>query len=209
MNQTENINELVSALSKAQGKMKPAVYNKVNPHFKNRYADLASCMDACRGPLSENGLSIMQYVEKIGENHFLVTMLAHTSGQWIKSFLPMQLKNGTCQALGAEMTYLKRYGVSAMIGIVSDEEQSGEDDGEGAMPIKTTKVESAPKISIDQAREIAELLETCHPSYIDKFMGFVQQKYGKKSLDVIPNSDFNGVIKYISQAIQMQTEEPK
>lgn len=86
MNQSENINELVSALSKAQSKMKPATFNKVNPHFRSRYADFTSCMDACREPLSENGLCIMQCIDSISDKTTLVTMLAHSSGQWIKSF---------------------------------------------------------------------------------------------------------------------------
>lgn len=130
MNQTEDIKELVSALSKAQSKMEPAKFNRVNPHFKNRYADFTSCMDACRSPLAENGLAVMQYCETINDKLTLVTTLAHSSGQWIKSYFPLNPRNMDSQSIGSAMTYAKRYSLSAMLGIVSDEEE--DDDGEAA-----------------------------------------------------------------------------
>ena len=53
--QSENINELAAALSKAQGSMQNAVMNRTNPHFKSKYADLSSVLDAIRAPLSASG----------------------------------------------------------------------------------------------------------------------------------------------------------
>jgi hypothetical protein len=213
MNQTENINELVAALSKAQGNMRPAVYNKLNPHFKNRYADLASCMDACREPLAQNGLSVMQYVEKQGETFCLVTMLAHASGQWMKSYLPMQTEKKTCQALGAEMTYLKRYGISAMLGIVSDEEQEAEDDGERAMPPRKQEsvnsivnIPAPSRINSNQIIELNNLLEPCDEDYKSKFFELLDKKYGKKSLAVIPVTDFENIKRYIESALKIKNE---
>lgn len=127
--QSEEIKDLVAALSKAQGMMKPAIFNRVNPHFKNRYADFTSCMDSCRDPLSNNGLSVMQYCETINDKLMLVTMLAHISGQWIKSYFPLSPKSMESQAVGSAMTYAKRYSLSALLGIVSDDE---DDDGEAS-----------------------------------------------------------------------------
>ena len=127
MNQSEDIKDLVTALAKAQGSMKPAIFNKGNPHFKSRYADFTSCMDACRAPLSENGLSIMQYCETVENRFLLVTMLAHVSGQWIKSHFPLYPKTMDSQGIGAAMTYAKRYSLSSLIGLVSDDD---DDDGE-------------------------------------------------------------------------------
>lgn len=127
--QSEEIKELVAALSKAQGSMKPAIFNRVNPHFKNRYADFTSCMDCCREPLASNGLSVMQYCETVNEKLMLVTMLAHTSGQWMKSYFPLNPMKMDSQSIGSAMTYGKRYSLSAMLGIVSDDE---DDDGEAS-----------------------------------------------------------------------------
>lgn len=128
---SEEIKDLVSSLVKAQSVMKPAIYNRVNPHFKSRYADFASCMDACRGPLSDNGLAVIQSCETIDGKLSLVTMLAHVSGQWMKSEFPIISSKMDSQGIGSAMTYAKRYSLCGMIGIVADEE--GDDDGEAAM----------------------------------------------------------------------------
>ena len=126
MSQSENINELMTALSKAQGKMKPAVFNKINPHFKSKYADLASIWDAIRIPFSENGLSVIQTVEtKEGYTHVMVTTLAHASGQFIRSEMPIMLTDTKPQALGSALTYYRRYALSAIAGVTADEDDDG------------------------------------------------------------------------------------
>ena len=129
VNHSPEIKDLVAALAKAQSVMKPAVFNKGNPHFKSRYADFSSCMDACRIPLSENGLAPIQYCETIEGKLYLVTMLAHVSGQWMKSEFPLNPVKQDSQGIGSAMTYAKRYSLCGMIGIVADED----DDGEGSV----------------------------------------------------------------------------
>lgn len=127
------IKEFISALVKAQGIMKPAVFNRINPHFKSRYADFSSCMEACRFPLSENGIAVIQYCETIEGKLNLITMLAHISGQWMKSEFPLISAKMDSQGIGSAMTYAKRYSLCGMVGIVADEDVSGDDDGETAV----------------------------------------------------------------------------
>jgi len=59
MQRSESIAALAAALSKAQATMTSAKKDSTNPHFKSRYADLASIWDACREPLTKNGLAIV------------------------------------------------------------------------------------------------------------------------------------------------------
>ena len=47
---------LFTALVAAQKQFTPVVKRSVNPHFKSRYADLASCVEAIRAALNANGL---------------------------------------------------------------------------------------------------------------------------------------------------------
>lgn len=156
---SDDIKDLVGALAKAQGVMKPAVFNKVNPHFKSRYADFSSCMDACRAPLSSNGLAVIQSCETIDSKLSLVTTLAHISGQWMKSEFPIITSKMDSQGIGSAMTYAKRYSLCGMIGIVADEE--GDDDGEAA--VGRPKKESKPK------EEPVEDEAKWHQEYISKF----------------------------------------
>jgi len=130
---SEHINEIASALAKAQGEMKPAVFNRVNPHFKSRYADFTSCMDACRLPLSKNGLAVSQLPTFAGDGKFVLnTLLLHASGQWMACEFPLHSKTpDNIQALGSVMSYAKRYSLCGMLGIVADEDI--DDDGEASL----------------------------------------------------------------------------
>jgi hypothetical protein len=81
--QSADCGELFAALSKAQGEMEGASKGKENPHFRSKYADLASVWDACRAYLAKNGLCIVQQPLSRGPLAGMRTMLGHSSGQWL------------------------------------------------------------------------------------------------------------------------------
>lgn len=125
MNKSEQINELAAALAKAQGVMEGAKKDAENPFFKSNYADLASVWDACRKPLSDNGLSIVQLVN----DKLLETILMHASGQWVRSTVPLNPVKNDPQGLGSCISYMRRYSLAAMVGVYQVD-----DDAEAAMP---------------------------------------------------------------------------
>src|SRR5258705_11736724 len=90
--QSENVNELFTALSKAQGEMSAAAKDCSNPFFKSRYSDLSSIWNACREPLSKNGLTVLKTVQQNNQGDFLLTMLGLTYGQGISSTMPIRIK---------------------------------------------------------------------------------------------------------------------
>ena len=61
--QSDSIGKLAEALAAAQGEMKNAPLNKVNPHFKSKFADLASIRDASTPALSKHGIAVTQTFE--------------------------------------------------------------------------------------------------------------------------------------------------
>jgi len=136
---SENINELAIALAKAQSKFKSAEEDKINPHFKSKYSSLNALWTACREGLTENGLSVIQIMDG-EENLKLITILAHSSGQWIQSVLPIASQRITPQALGSAITYMKRYSLSAIVGISSGDE----DDGNAAQMLSDKPTNSVP-----------------------------------------------------------------
>jgi len=117
MNQSENINELALALSKAQAGITGALKDSANPFFKSKYADLASCWDACRRQLTDNGLSVIQTTDLTDGLVVVRTTLAHSSGQWIAGVLPVKAKDDGPQAQGSGITYARRYALAAMVGL--------------------------------------------------------------------------------------------
>jgi hypothetical protein len=147
MKTSEQISELAAALAKAQGMMDNAVMNRINPHFKSKYADLAAIFDAARKPLSANGLAIVQ---TIGDG-VLHTRLLHTSGQWIASEHPLPM-SGRPQEIGSALTYARRYSLSALIGIAADED----DDATGAE--KAHKANGPKLLSEDELCELHEAI---------------------------------------------------
>jgi hypothetical protein len=212
MNQSENIQELVIALSKAQGTLKPAAFNRVNPHFKNRYADFTSCMDACRSPLSENGLAIMQYCETIEGQLRLVTMLAHTSGQWMKSEFPLISNKMDSQGIGSAMTYAKRYSLCGMIGIVADEE--GDDDGEAAAGRgrniqKPALAPVQPKSFITpmQLATIKALEEKLDEESYNKLYAWIAKSYPVASFEELSSIDATKVIMAFENAVKFVAQK--
>ena len=140
MDQSEQLNELATALAKAQGEMTAPELNKQGYNYK--YADLNSVWKVCRKPLRENGLSIIQGGRVIDGKTYLATRLCHSSGQWIETYLPIpdpkpsldtKKKHVEMQDYGAFVTYLRRYSVTACLGINGDEDTDCAEP-----PIKTT-----------------------------------------------------------------------
>lgn len=133
MERSAEINELAKALVKAQAALQPAIKDSDNPAYKRdgkvlRYADLTSTWDACRKPLTDNGLSVVQLpVESEPGRVALTTMLMHESGQFICETVSTRLVKDDPQGVGSGLTYLRRYGLQSVIGITSDD-----DDGNAA-----------------------------------------------------------------------------
>ncbi len=144
MRTSDSIDLLAAALAKAQGEMQPASKDSINPHFKSKYADLASAWAAAQGPLSRNGLALAQAFGR-GENRDTVidTRLMHTSGQWIESSLTIyndSQKPMTPQQLGSCITYYRRYSQMAILNIVPDDD----DDGNLASASRDPSIPRAP-----------------------------------------------------------------
>jgi hypothetical protein len=130
MTTSESINEIAAALAKAQGAMKNAALNKVNPHFKSKYADLAGIRDTVTPALTANGIAVVQV---LGDG-LVYTRLLHSSGQWIESACPIPVGQ-TMQAMGSAITYARRYSLSAICNIAADED----DDANAASTPSTPK----------------------------------------------------------------------
>lgn len=142
MRHSDTLAALAAALAAFQGQAHGAAKNAANPHLKNKYADLSSIWEAIREPLSSNGLSVVQ-LPAPGENGTLklVTRLLHSSGEWIESEIAMPLGKQDPQGYGSALTYARRYGLSALLGITQED-----DDGEGAM--QRGKQSEAPPASV-------------------------------------------------------------
>ena len=143
--QSENITELAKALLNVQRTMQPIVKDAENPFTKSWYASLNSVMDACRDALIENGIWLCQYPVPVEQPNSLglVTKLTHVeSGQWQSSLAVVPLPKADPQGMGSAITYARRYALTAMLGMVTED-----DDGEGARTGR--KSASRPKLPVN------------------------------------------------------------
>lgn len=157
---SDSIKQLAAALAKVQAALQPAIKDKNNPAFKGaKYADLNAVWDVCRQPLTENGLSVAQMpVGNESGRIGLTTMLMHESGEWLANTVYVRLAKDDPQGAGSGLTYLRRYSLAAMVGIVADED----DDGNAAStPQRQAQKPQAEKAKIITALDslVSELLE--------------------------------------------------
>lgn len=174
MNSSDQINELAAAMVKFQAELKPAIKGNTNPYFKSKYADLQACWDCCREALVKNGLSVVQGSrESNGEIVTVDTRLMHASGQWIESSLTMKPAKADPQGVGSAVTYARRYALSAILGIVADED----DDGNAAThnePKKALsvaeKATGAAKVEPLISKESESFLKLADPALVDRVL---------------------------------------
>ena len=155
MNTSEQINEIATALAKAQGEMTNPTFNKTNPHFKSSYADLSSVLNAVRPALAKNGIALMQMTGMEEAGVVLYTRLTHISGQWIESVYPVTA-SGKHQEIAAALTYAKRLSLSAIAGV------AGEDDDDG---------NEADKVPVNAARPAKQAPKPVANAYSDQESG--------------------------------------
>ena len=141
------IDKFAEALAKAQGKMKNAVLNKVNPHFKSRYADLAAVRDATIPVLSAHGLAIVQYTALSDLGLTLKTRIMHVSGQYMESEYPLPIAADKPQVMASAMTYARRYCWTAMCGISSEDDDDAESATRGSAAKNTAGKTRTPDLS--------------------------------------------------------------
>lgn len=123
--------KLDAVLAKAQGEIDLAITDKFNPAFKYKYADLASIWEACRQPLTKYGINVTQWpIHSDNGRCILLTRIAH-GGQWMKATWSVPVTKQDAQGYGSALTYLKRYSLSAVLGI-SKGEGEADDDGNAA-----------------------------------------------------------------------------
>lgn len=127
--------EIAAAFLAAQKQFSPALKTNINPHFKSKYADLASCVDAVMDALNENGISLIQTTHPHDNGVVVETLFIHESGEQLsggKLYFPSV--KGDAQGYMSALTYCRRGSLMAACGIAPED-----DDGNAASASKTTR----------------------------------------------------------------------
>jgi hypothetical protein len=165
MKQSEQIGKLALALSKAQAQLDGAAKTSANPFFKSKYADLHECIEAAKPALSANELAVVQTTDTGDGGIWVYTTLLHSSGEWVQGRILMKPKKDDDQSTGSSITYGRRYGFAAIVGLAQKD-----DDGNGATGVEKKKEEKKPQEPkpADKATEDREDVEKWL-AWVDKF----------------------------------------
>jgi hypothetical protein len=189
MDKSESINELATALAKAQGEFDPAKMGAVNPFLKNKYADLGSVIAASKAACAKYGLAVTQPASTDGENVTVTTMLLHQSGQWISSgmTLPLGKESGRsiAQAAGSIITYLRRYSLSAILGIYADADTDGNDEPKAKAAKQTTTVVQPEPAVVENVTSGEAIRPYCAALLRDR-LAMKETEYAGKGKTVTP-----------------------
>ena len=144
---------IATSLAAAQINMGKALKQSNNPHFRSKYADLGSVMDACLPALNEHGIAVIQPTGEDEQGRFVETILIHgESGEQLSCRVPLIVSKNDMQGYGSAVTYARRYGLMAMAGIAPED-----DDGNAAA--KAPPKQEPPKpISAEQFQEMNDLI---------------------------------------------------
>lgn len=128
MKTSDSIKQIAEALVSAQKEIKFAVKDSTNPHYKSKYANINSVIDAVKSPLNNNNIAILQSLSPSDDGKLhLTTRLIHSSGEWIEDVAVCPLQKQDAQGLGSAISYIRRYSLSAMCAVYADD-----DDGQSA-----------------------------------------------------------------------------
>lgn len=209
MNKSETIVELAKAMSSFQGAVKQPMKDKENPFFKSKYVPLESVVEAINETAPKFGLSFMQFpTEDENGRTGIITLVMHTSGEFIESNpFYMKPEKFTPQGIGSTQTYLKRYSLSAMFGITSDQDDDG-NVGSGNMNQQAQqKQKPATKAEMDllnkKSDELAELYELDVKEMKQK-MG-ISEKMGQVDFKMALKRVTDGIMKF--EADKKKAEE--
>lgn len=136
---SETTTEIGKALAAANLEIESIAKDSTNPHFRSKYASLDAIMAAVRPILARHGLSVLQGASDYGiasdggmrvTGFSVDTRVLHVSGEWIGSKILMPVSKSDPQGVGSALTYGRRYGISALLALATDED----DDANSAMP---------------------------------------------------------------------------
>jgi hypothetical protein len=181
--------EIATALVKAQKAFGPALKQSTNPHFKSKYVDLASCVEAVIDALNDNGIFLSQHTYEHNEGIVIETVFTHESGEQMncgRLFFPANRHDP--QGFMSCLTYIRRASLMAATGQAPED-----DDGNQAskpktpnLPIKSHVEPEKLGLLIDKMKE-AENEEQLKASFRIAYQACHNEKQWQEMVNKVKN----------------------
>lgn len=171
---------LYAALAKAQGSMSNPTKNREvsvksdRGAYKFAYATLDAILDGIRKPLSDNGLSMTQTLERSPEGMVMCLRLMHSAGGMISTCMPLdQARVAKMQEMGSVITFARRYQVASFFGLAAEEDDDANAaDGNTVQTVKDRPPAAPAKPSVrDEFKRIrTAILDAGQPTDIAEIL---------------------------------------
>jgi hypothetical protein len=159
--------QIATALVKAQKAFGPALKSSTNPHFRSKYADLASCVEAVMDALNNNGIYLLQKTHDQQNGIMVETVFVHESGEMLNcGNLYFPASKNDAQGFMSALTYARRGSLMAACGIAPED-----DDGNAASrkPVPTPDI--TDHLSAIEASATSDELATLYKSALEACQG--------------------------------------
>ena len=201
--------QIATALVKAQKEFGPALKSSTNPHFRSRYADLATVVEAVIDALNNNGIYLMQLTHETPDGAMAETTFIHESGEMLsagKLFFPASKHDA--QGYASALTYVRRYSLMAACAIAPED-----DDGSAASKPREVPKPTKPEAPKPEAPKV-ETKEGITPEaakdrvrfILDMFKAFLPEAKDESSLKTFwsENRDSINIVKDFDQGAYVQ-----
>lgn len=148
--------QFAAALLAVQQELPKLQRDAINPHFRNKYISLDSLMAAIRPVLAKHGLVWITQPcrDEQGEPALAYRLVHAQSGESEGGCMPLMMAKSDPQGQGSAITYARRYSITAMLGLVADEDDDGHKATEGARDGRSQAAQpSAPRLLTDKERD--------------------------------------------------------
>jgi ERF superfamily len=191
---------ILGVLSKALAEIGAAKKNSANPHFKSKYADLGSVLEAIR-PIASHGLWFRQVSHENDHGVAVETLYIHESGELSAGVVFVPADKNNAQGFGSAQTYARRYGLQLAFGLATED-----DDGNAAAAappraaeghiqkgaVSPPQSDAPPKTHLDAAeKRMVREIESCGDA--DMLDAYLASKEAK--------ADYNTLNKFRPEAI--------
>lgn len=134
------------------------VKTKKGGEYDFKYADFSSILRVAKKVFKEHKLSIIQSASTDvveGKSYATVeTLVIHESGEYVKSEKLRSLVLGNMQDMGGQITYMKRYSLSAMLGISTDADDDGNFASGNVATPNNQNQQKKPKLATENQRQM-------------------------------------------------------
>ena len=158
---------IATALVNSQRAFGKALKQSTNPHFRSKYADLSSCIDAVIGALNDNGIALIQHTHECDNGVIVETIFLHESGESLTTGkLHVPAVKQDAQGYGSALTYARRYSLMAACGIAPEDDDGNAASKSSPKSLKSNQVApvkpSDTQVVIDSLNDCKSLVELAY-----------------------------------------------